>query len=102
MAGEGNEYWWATLDILAGREEKKPRKDLISDVEDWLNKLTAKIARQRRIALEIPKPDNANGLQEGVSADNRKVAAVPAIKTQLPEFKYLQTSFGDHIEVEFW
>lgn len=96
-SGGGDEYWWATLDILAGREEKKPRKDIVADIEEWLNKITAKIAKQRRIALETPKnPESLPAKVEAKKPDVPKIVKVP-----VPEYQYIQTSFGDHIEIEF-
>lgn len=95
----GDEYWWATLDILAGREEKKPRKDIVADIEEWLNKVTAKIAKQRRIALEVPKIAENHATKPVMEI--KKSDAPKTVKIPVQEFQYIQTSFGDHIEIEF-
>lgn len=87
---DGDGHWWQTLDILAGKEEKKPRKDIMADVDEWLTRVTAKIEQQQKAARENPKSEK--GGKEGPGKPDKKNKEV--------KYEYLETTFGDHIVIE--
>lgn len=98
MSDNGDGHWWQTLDILAGKEEKKPRKDIMADVDEWLSKVTAKIAQQQKEAREQAHKDAqeerlAEAKGETIDRDKKK-------PPKIEKYEFLETTFGDHIEIE--
>jgi len=84
----------------------------MADVEEWLNRVMRKIEKQRRLAFETPTGTNEKSHppdpqpHEEIVAQSKEKQPTPkkrkeSLKEEVEECKYFQTSFGDHIEIEF-
>lgn len=90
MEGDAG-HWWQTLDILAGKEEKKPQKDVTADIDEWLAKVCAKMAQATRQARENM---DAKSDVSGTGKSEKKKEPPPV------KYEFFETTFGNHIEIE--
>lgn len=98
MSDPGEGHWWQTLDILAGKEEKKPRKDIMADVDEWLSKITAKIQQQQKESREQAQKDSQEERRAEANGDFFKKEKNKPPKIE--KYEFLETTFGKHIEIE--
>lgn len=65
---DSDQLWWTTLDILAGKDEKRRRREIQVDLEDWLAKIRSNFEEQyekrRRKNSKMKKKKNGSDERE--------------------------------------